>query len=112
MSTNAVHALGALLFEMEVIRGYLEPHELPYFDATLAPAQNSSIKALNRLQGKISPWIIHSLFKLHQNSLLYHIYQKLYLLKGNKIFVHEIFFILVEYFNILLIVVLHMQNCT
>ena len=62
MSTNAVHALGALLFEMEVIRGYLEPHELPYFDATLAPAQNSSIKALNRLQGKISPLIIHSLF--------------------------------------------------
>ena len=62
MSTNAVHALGALLFEMEVIRGYLEPHELPYFDATLAPAQNSSIKALNRLQGKISPLIIHSIF--------------------------------------------------
>ena len=62
MSTKAVHALGALLFEMEVIRGYLEPHELPYFDATLAPAQNSSIKALNRLQGKISPWIIHFFF--------------------------------------------------
>ena len=53
MTTNAVHALGALLFEMEVIRSYLEPHELPYFDATLAPAQNSSVKALNRLQGKI-----------------------------------------------------------
>ena len=90
MSTNAVHALGALLFEMEVIRGYLEPHELPYFDATLAPAQNSSIKALNRLQGKISPF---------------------YLLPGNNILVYD-FFILVEYFNILLIVVLHMQNCT
>ena len=54
MTTNAVHALGALLFEMEVIRSYLEPHELPYFDATLAPAQNSSIKALNRLQGKLN----------------------------------------------------------
>jgi hypothetical protein len=52
VTTNAVHALGALLFEMEVIRSYLEPHELPYFDATLAPAQNSSVKALNRLQGK------------------------------------------------------------
>ena len=86
MSTNAVHALGALLFEMEVIRGYLEPHELPYFDATLAPAQNSSIKALNRLQGKISPF---------------------YLLPGNNILVHD-FFTLVEYFNILLIVVLQM----
>ena len=93
MSTKAVHALGALLFEMEVIRGYLEPHELPYFDATLAPAQNSSIKALNRLQGKISPLIIHSLFfKLHQNSLLYAINHKLYLLLGNNILVYEIFY--------------------
>ena len=71
MSTNAVHALGALLFEMEVIRGYLEPHELPYFDATLAPAQNSSIKALNRLQGKISPF---------------------YLLIGNNILVYDFFY--------------------
>ena len=53
VSTHAVHALGALLFEMEVIRSYLEPHELPYFDATLAPAQNSSLKAINKLQGKI-----------------------------------------------------------
>ena len=53
VTCEAVHALGALLFEMEVIRSYLEPHELPYFDATLAPAQNSSVKALNRIQGKL-----------------------------------------------------------
>ena len=65
MTTNAVHALGALLFEMEVIRSYLEPHELPYFDATLAPAQNSSVKALNRLQGKTISIYYPKTLKIH-----------------------------------------------
>ena len=57
-STKAVHALGALLFEMEVIRSYLEPHELPYFDATISPAQTSALKAINKLQGKVNLFLL------------------------------------------------------
>ncbi len=32
-ASRAVRQLGSLLFEMEVLRSYLEPTDLPYFDA-------------------------------------------------------------------------------
>ena len=50
-ATKAVHSLGALLFEMEVIRSYIESYEVPYFDARLAPAHISALKLTTKLQG-------------------------------------------------------------
>ena len=58
-ATRAVHSLGALLFEMEVIRSYIETYEVPYFDARLAPAHISALKLTSRLRGK-SPYLLTS----------------------------------------------------
>ena len=56
-ATRAVHSLGALLFEMEVIRSYIETYEVPYFDARLAPAHISALKLTSKLRGK-SPYLL------------------------------------------------------
>ena len=52
LASRHVRQLGSLLFEMEVLRSYLEPHELPYFDARVIPAKTSALVAIHGLQGK------------------------------------------------------------
>ncbi len=51
-ASRAVRQLGVLLFEMEVLRSYLEPHEIPYFDAKVIPAKTSALVAIHGLQGR------------------------------------------------------------
>ncbi|XP_059088807.1 uncharacterized protein LOC131884927 isoform X2 [Tigriopus californicus] len=50
LASRAVHQLGSLLFEMEILRSYLEPNELPYFDAKVIPAKTSALVVIHGLQ--------------------------------------------------------------
>ena len=52
LASRNVRQLGSLLFEMEVLRSYLEPHELPYFDARVIPAKTAALVAIHGLQGE------------------------------------------------------------
>ena len=36
----------------QVLRSYLEPHELPYFDARVIPAKTAALVAIHGLQGQ------------------------------------------------------------
>ena len=38
----------------QVLRSYLEPHELPYFDARVIPAKTAALVAIHGLQGQQS----------------------------------------------------------
>ena len=44
--------MGSLLFEMEILRSYLDPVDLPYFDAQVIPAKTSALVAIHGLQGE------------------------------------------------------------
>ncbi len=48
----AVRQLGSLLFEMEVLRSYLEATDLTYFDARVVPAKTAALVAIHGLQGR------------------------------------------------------------
>ena len=53
-ASKAVRQLGSLLFEMEVLRSFLETRtDLRYFDARVKPAKLVAHKAVEKLQGKI-----------------------------------------------------------
>ena len=51
-ASRSVRQLGALIFEMEVLRSYLAQHELPFFDAKVIPAKTSALVAIHALQGQ------------------------------------------------------------
>ena len=51
-ASKAVRQLGSLMFEMEVLRSFLETEaELRYFDTRVNPAKINAHKAVNRLKG-------------------------------------------------------------
>ena len=52
-ATRAVHQLGTLLFEMEILRTYLEQADLQLFDSILEPAKTTAYVAVQGLVGKI-----------------------------------------------------------
>ena len=54
-ASKAVRQLGTLLFEMEVLRSFLETRsDLRYFDSRVTPAKLVAHKAIARLQGRLS----------------------------------------------------------
>ena len=51
-ASKAVRQLGSLMFEMEVLRSFLETgSELRYFDSRVNPAKIVAHRAVNRLKG-------------------------------------------------------------
>ena len=52
-ASGAVHQLGTLLFEMEILRTYLEQNDLQLFDAILEPAKTTAFVAVQGLVGNI-----------------------------------------------------------
>ena len=51
-ASKAVRQLGSLMFEMEVLRSFLETSsELRYFDGRVNPAKKIAHRAVNRLKG-------------------------------------------------------------
>ena len=51
-ASKAVRQLGSLMFEMEVLRSFLETaSELRYFDSRVNPAKRVAHRAVNRLKG-------------------------------------------------------------
>ena len=54
-ASKAVRQLGFLLFEMEVLRSFLETRsDLRYFDARVTPAKLVAHKAIQKLQGRLN----------------------------------------------------------
>ena len=54
-ASKAVRQLGSLLFEMEVLRSFLETRsDLRYFDSRVAPAKLVAHKAIEKLQGRLN----------------------------------------------------------
>ena len=54
-ASKAVRQLGSLLFEMEVLRSFLETRsDLRYFDTRVAPAKLVAHKAIQKLQGRLN----------------------------------------------------------
>ena len=52
-ASKAVRQLGSLLFEMEVLRSFLETRtDLKYFDTRVKPAKLLAQKAVEKLKGK------------------------------------------------------------
>ena len=51
-ASRSVRQLGSLLFEMEVLRSYLEQQDLPYFDQRVEPAKKQALLAIRQLQGE------------------------------------------------------------
>lgn len=51
LASDSVRRLGRLLYEMEMLRSYLDPSELPYFDAKVIPCQAKALMAVRDLQG-------------------------------------------------------------
>ena len=60
-ASRSVRQLGSLLFEMEVLRSYLEQQDLPYFDQRVEPAKKQALLAIRQLQGET---IIQSLYSV------------------------------------------------
>ena len=54
-ATRAVHQLGTLLFEMEILRTYLEQADLQLFDSILEPAKTTAFIAVHGLVGNFLP---------------------------------------------------------
>ena len=51
-ASRAVRQLGSLMFEMEVLRSFLETEaELRYFDTRVNPAKGEAHAAVNKLKG-------------------------------------------------------------
>ena len=51
-ASKAVRQLGSLMFEMEVLRSFLETSsELRYFDGRVNPAKKIAHRAVNKLKG-------------------------------------------------------------
>ncbi|CAB4061756.1 STX17 [Lepeophtheirus salmonis] len=49
-ATKSVHQLGVLLFEIEILRTYVEEPDLNYFDVRVNPAKTSTLVAVHGLQ--------------------------------------------------------------
>ena len=57
-ASKAVRQLGSLLFEMEVLRSFLETRsDLRYFDTRVTPAKLVAHKAIEKLQGRLNLYI-------------------------------------------------------
>ncbi len=51
-AARAVRQLGTLLFEMEILRTYLEQQDLQFFDSILEPAKTTAFIAVQGLVGE------------------------------------------------------------
>ena len=68
-ASRSVRKLGSLLFEMEVLRSFLETkHELKYFDRRVMPCKIRAYVAIQKLKGSSTHLVLELSLRLSSSS--------------------------------------------